>query len=507
MAKKILAFDLGTGGNKAALFDSDGKRLASAFVEYSTSFPNVGWYEQAPEDWRRAVVGSARKLLESTKIGADEISCVALSGHSLGCVPLDRDGRLLRAQTPIWSDVRATEEADEYFKNVDPTEWYLTTGGGFSAEHYTVFKMLWLRKHEPEIFEKTRKFIGTKDYVNYWLTGKIVSDFGYASGCGVWNLRDWNYDENLMRAAGVDRELFPDVAPSTEPIGTLTKEAAEELGLSRNTVVVCGSVDNSCMALGAGAFKSGRSYASMGSSTWIALSDDKLELDPKTKPYVFAHCVPGQYAIALALYSSGTTFRWVRDVMCRDLVERAEREGRNVYELMIEEASSSPVGANGLTLNPSFAGGASQDGTPKLRGAFVGIDLAHNRADVLRATLEGVALGLRNVRECLFRNSASADSMTVVGGGAISPIWRQIYADAMKVAIVKTNVDQNAAALGAAALAAVGTGVWNSFDRIDEIVQDGERTEPRAENAAIYDKAYDDFLAARELLVNYAERR
>ncbi|MBP5620567.1 MAG: FGGY-family carbohydrate kinase [Thermoguttaceae bacterium] len=506
MTKKILSFDLGTGGNKATLFDVDGTCLASAFVEYGTSFPNVGWYEQKPEDWRKAVVESARKLIAESRVDATEIAAVALSGHSLGCVPLDEDGALLREQTPIWSDVRATEEADEFFKTIDPTQWYLETGGGFSAEHYTAFKIMWYRKHEPDMFAKTRKFVGTKDYINYYLTGRIVTDPGYASGCGVWNLPGWDYEPAFLKAAGLDRSLFPDVVPSTEPIGALTAQAADDMGLSRETLVVCGSVDNSCMALGAGAFKRGRSYASMGSSTWIAVSDDRLELDPATKPYVFAHCVPGFYAIALALYSSGTTFRWVKDAMCSDLIERSKAEGRNVYELAIEEAATSAPGANGLLMNPSLAGGASQDGTPKLRGGFLGLDLSHTRADLLRASLEGIALGLRNVRECLFARGEAGDSMTVVGGGAISPIWRQIYADVMKTTIVKTNVGQNAAALGAAALAAVGAGLWSSFDKVDELVQQGESAVPNSGLAELYDKKYADYLFARELLAKYAER-
>lgn len=507
MPQKILAFDLGTGGNKAALFDADGNCIASAFVEYGTTFPGVGMYEQAPEDWRRAVIASSRKLLAETKIDPSEIRCVALSGHSLGCVPLDASGELLREQTPIWSDVRATQEAEAFFQRVDPTSWYLATGCGFSPEHYTAFKIAWYRAHEPEMFDKARKFVGTKDYINYYLTGRIVTDCGYASGCGVWNLRKWDYEPEYLRAAELDRELFPDAVPSTEPIGTLTKQAAEDLGLSEKTIVVCGSVDNSCMALGAGAFKRGRSYASMGSSTWIAISDDRLDLDPVAKPYVFAHCVPGYYAIALALYSSGTTFRWVKDVMCADLVERARREERNVYELAIEEASNSAPGANGLLMNPSLAGGASQDGSAKLRGAFLGLDLSHTRADVLRACLEGVALGLRDVRENLFPQGGAGDEMTVVGGGAISPFWRQIYADVMKVGIVKTNVGQNAAAFGAAALAAVGSGIWSDFERVDDVVQQGEKTEPNAELAAFYDEKYQDYLKARMLLCAYAERQ
>ncbi|MBQ2555146.1 MAG: hypothetical protein II561_01220, partial [Thermoguttaceae bacterium] len=192
--------------------------------------------------------------------------------------------------------------------------------------------------------------------------------------------------------------------------------------------------------------------------------------------------------------------------MCPDLTARANSEGRNVYELAIEEAATSAPGANGLLMNPSLAGGASQDGTPKLRGAFLGLDLSHTRADLLRACLEGIALGLRDVRENLFAHGGAGDAMTVVGGGAISPIWRQIYADVMKTTIVKTNVGQNAAALGAAALAAVGAGLWSSFDKVDELVQQGESAVPNRDLEELYDRKFADYLTARGLLAQYAER-
>ncbi|MDO4586089.1 MAG: FGGY-family carbohydrate kinase [Planctomycetia bacterium] len=507
MNRKILAYDLGTSGNKATLFDSDGHCIESVFVEYPTFYPQVGWYEQSPEDWFRAVVESTRKLLDLTKVSAQDISCLALSGHSLGCVPLDRNGRLLRSQTPIWSDVRAHEESSRFFQNVDPAIWYQKTGGGFSPEHYTIFKMLWYQKNEPEMLAQTQKIIGTKDYINYRLTDRIVTDPGYASGCGVWNLRNWDYDAELLQESGLSRDLFPDVIPSTGIVGNLTLQAAKELGLTEKTVVVCGSVDNSCMALGAGNTKRGRYYASLGSSSWIALSSDQLELDPQTKPYVFAHVIPGFYTIALALFSSGTTFRWVKETMCRDLIEQGSRENRNVYELMIDEAEKgSSFGANGLMMNPNFAGGASQDGCPEMRGAFFNLDLSHQRADVIRSVMEGIALGMRNVLESLFKQQSHENRMTVVGGGALSPFWRQIYADTMKISLVKNNIDMNAAALGTAALAAIGTGIWPSFDFVDQVIQNQEETNPQNKNADFYDKLYVKYLLIRDLMIQYANQ-
>jgi len=497
---KILAFDLGTGGNKAALFDADGNCLASVFAGYDTFYPRPQWHEQKPEDWWRAVKDSTRELLRQTQIAPEEIAGIAVSGHSLGIVQLDADGQLIHETTPIWSDSRAVEEANEFFKTADYNKWYMTTGNGFPAPHYPAFKLRWYRKHFPDAFAKTTAVIGTKDYINYKLTGVIATDYSYASGSGVYDLKRWRYEESLMEAVDLPRKIFPNIVASTEILGTLTPEAASELGLSVKTKVTAGGVDNSCMAAGAKTFRDGECYASLGSSSWIAVSDSVPLLDMKLKPYIFAHVVPNQFASALAIFSSGTTFRWLRDTLCTNIRSEAEQLGVNPYELMIRYAKDVPIGANHLLMNPSLAGGSSLDPSPNIRGAFIGLDLSHTQADFIRAVLEGIALNMRCVLDALRNLTTLGTTMTVVGGGAISPIWRQIYADAMNINIIKTNIDQNAAALGAAAIAAVGTGLWSSFTPIHAGHQSEETTPPIPENAEQYQHLLEKFIQVREFL-------
>ncbi|MDR3232184.1 MAG: FGGY-family carbohydrate kinase [Planctomycetaceae bacterium] len=478
----IISYDLGTGGNKASLFDTDGIEIVSVFEFYETFYPGSGRHEQRPADWWNAVVRSTHRLLSEAKkqgINSEQITCLAISGHSLGCVPLDTDGNVLRQTTPIWSDRRAEAEAAAFFEHFDPDEWYMRTGNGFPAAHYTLFKILWYKNNEPEIFAKTAKIAGTKDYINYCLTGVLATDYSYASGLGAYRLTDWAYDEELIRLSGLSPALFPKIVPATEILGSLKIQAAEELGLSPQTLIAAGGVDNSCMALGAGSFQSGRLYASLGSSSWIAVSDSKPLLDVRLKPYVFTHVVPEQFASALAIFSSGTTFRWVRDQLCRDLLAQADREQSDVYELMIAEAEQSPPGANGVLFNPTLGGGSALDPGPNIRGAFLGLDLSHTRSDLIRAAMEGIALNLRIVLDAFRKLSRVQSRMNVVGGGAKSRFWRQIYADVLQMEIEKTNIGQEAAALGAAALAAVGTGLWNDFSPIDAVLTMEDRQVPQ----------------------------
>ena len=488
MPKTIIAYDLGTGGNKASLYDTDGNCLAAVFVPYETRYPRAGWHEQRPMDWYGAVVESTHKLLAGGTVDPAEIECLAISGHSLGCVPLDAQGNLLRQSTPIWSDKRPIAQVSEFSEKVDPVKWYRLTGNGFPAPHYTVFKIMWYRRHEPELFGRIAKIVGTKDFINYKLTGRIRTDYSYASGSGVYDLLGWDYSDELIAGAGLARELFPEIVPATHILGELTAEAAGQLGLPRRVKVACGGVDNSCMALGARNIAEGRVYASLGSSSWVAVSSDKPLLDDRAKPYVFTHVMPGMFTSAVGVFSTGTAFKWVRDNICANLVAEAERDGKNPYELMTALAENSSTGAHKLLFNPSLAGGSSLEASPNIRGAFLGLDLGHTLADVVRAAMEGIALNLRMALDQLRALCRVCDEMVAVGGGSQSKLWQQIYADVLDIKVVKTNVGQEAGSLGAAAVAAVGAGLWNDFNKIDEVHQIEDVAVPIAEHAKAYEK-------------------
>ncbi len=502
----ILAYDFGTGGIKASLYDEAGACVADGFESYPTLYPAHGFHEQRPADWWRATVASTRKLLVSAPGGAAQgVRAIGISGHSLGVVPVDAAGHLLRETVPIWSDARPDAQPAAFFARVAEAEWYGMTGSGFPPPLYSVFKLMWFRDREPEMFGRVHKILGTKDYINFRLTGVLATDHSYASGSGVYDLKARGYAPRLVEASGLDAALLAEIVPSTQVLGGLTEEAARELGLPRAVQVVAGGVDNACMSLGAGAFREGRAYNSLGSSSWIAVSSQEPLLDVRSRPYVFDHVVPGQYVSALAIFSAGTSLSWVRDRLCQDLVTRAAAEGRSAYALMDEEAAGSPLGANGVLFNPTLAGGNALDASPAVRGAFLGLDLRHTRADLLRATLEGVALGLRNVLDELRRLTPVAEPLTLVGGGANSPFWRQIYADVYHVPVVKTRAGQQAAALGAAAVAAVGVGLWKDFGVIDAVSGVTDRCEPDATRAAEYGRLLARYRQAAALLGEWAQ--
>ena len=503
--KYILAYDFGTGGIKASLYDEQGQCLASGFDAYETLYPAPGFHEQRPADWWQATVQSTHKLLAavSEQIASD-ITAIGISGHSLGVVPLDKQGELLVDAVPIWSDSRPDVQPAAFFEHISESEWYELTGNGFPPALYSIFKLMWFRDNQPEMFSKIYKVLGTKDYINYCLTGVMATDQSYASGSGVYDLKKRCYSDKLVSASGISRSILADIVPSTQVLGTLTSQASEELGLPHSVRVVAGGVDNSCMSLGAGAFRNGRAYNSLGSSSWIAVSSSEPLIEVKKRPYVFDHVVPGQYVSALAIFSAGSSLSWVASQLCHDLKVRATAEGVSVYRLIDEEAARSPVGADGVLFNPTLAGGSSLDVTPDVRGAFMNLDLRHTRADILRSVLEGISMGLRTVLDELCSLASVNKPLTLVGGGANSSFWRNIYANVYHIPVVRTEIGQQAAALGAAVIAGVGIGLWKDFSIIDEISVVADRDEPDETIAAQYEEIFEKYKQATKLLGEWA---
>lgn len=481
--KKLIAYDLGTGGIKASLFTDKGDSLADVFIQYETLFPQARFIEQRPMDWWNHVCAATRKLLESTRTDAAEIAGIALSGHSLVAVPIAADGHLMQTQVPIWCDMRAVQEAEELFQTLDYDSWYLTTGNGDPAECYTITKLMWMKKHQPDIYEKMAKILGSKDFINYMLTGRLCTDPSYASGFGVFNLKEWQYETKFIQEAGLRADIFPEICPSDAIIGTVTREAAALTGLAEGTPVACGAVDNTCMALGARGLREGVAYTSLGSSSWIAVTSTAPIVDPATRPFVFAHAKKGYYTSAVSIFSAGNSFRWIRDHLCRDL-----KDDTDTYDLMNQMAESVPAGSNGVLFNPSLAGGSAQEPSPDLKGGFMGLSLSTTREDMVRAAMEGIAMALRCTLDVLLKQTSVTGEMLICGGGSKSAVWRQMFADIYNLPVLKTNIDQNAASLGAAALAANACSLWDGYDVIAKIHKTESIIWPNSDANARYEQ-------------------
>lgn len=483
----ILSFDLGTGGMKTSLFDENGTSLGSAFVSVETFYPQENFREQRPDDWWNAVVESTQMLFDKVKVDRSQVVAVAASGHSLVTAPIDGDGHLLTEYTPIWTDARATEQAERFFQTVDEEQWYMTTGSGFPAHLYGVFEIMWIKDNLPDVYAKTANFIGTKDYLNLRLTGRACTDHSYASGSGLYDLVGRHYVPEYIAASGVDAEKLPELLESSDIVGTLCPQAAEQLGLNESVIVAAGGVDNACMCLGAACIEDGESYTSLGTSAWIAVASHRPVVNAKARSYVFAHCIPGMFTSATSIFSAGNSFRWVKNTFFQDYVAKANAEGCDVYDLLTELAATAPAGSNKLIFNPTMAGGSGLDKSTNIRGCFTGMVLGHTRADVVRATLEGICMGLRAAMDILDGNVKLSDKMLIVGGGGKSRYWRTLFADIYDKAILETNIGEDAGSLGAAVVAGVAAGLWQ-WDKVKSIHHHKELIKPNPETRDIYSK-------------------
>ncbi len=487
--KVLLAFDLGTSGVKCSVFDMKARHIVSACGEYPTYFPGEGLQEQKPVEWikaiRTALLEMKKELLES------EVCAIGVSGHSLGVIPVDEKGELLCPSVPIWSDARAKKEAESFFSKCDYHTWYEKTGNGFPAYLYGLFKVLWYKKNQPETYDKAVSFLGSKDYINLYLTGKAATDHSYASGSGLYDLKEKRYIDEYALSAGVDINKFPPILLSHQVIGTVTEKAALDLGLTAGIPVVAGGVDNACMTLGAGCFEEGDSYASLGSSAWVTVCAKDPLTERESGVYTFAHCVEDMFIPSVGIFSSGSALDWVTKRFFSEL------KGSDRFEKMAEYAQGSDVGSKGILFVPCLAGGAAIDPSPNTKAAFFGLSLGHEKEDIARAAFEGIATHLYAAAENMILKKHISEPLLLVGGGAKGEFARGVYADVFGISVAVSSVQQAAASLGAAALAARGCGLWESYSPLKALFKDVKKYEPDEDNHKKYRDTFPVWQALR----------
>ncbi len=499
MKRFILAHDLGTTGNKATLFDEQGRMCASAFSGYEVQRPEPTWAEQNPADWWRAVAETTRALLAKTEVQPDEIAAVGFSGQMMGCLPVDAEGRALRPCI-IWADQRGVEQAQALARTLGEEKVYRITGHRISPT-YSASKIMWVRDHEPEVFARAHKFLHVKDYIAQRMTGAFVTDRSDASGMNLYDLERGVWSDEILNAIGLDPARLPELHNSTDVIGEITRSAAEELGLAAGTPVVIGGGDGASAAVGAGAVVEGPAYNYIGSSSWISFAAPRPIYDPGRRIFNWAHMVPGMFAPCGTMQAAGGSYQWLRRQICWSESREADESGEDVYELMNRRAAESVPGAHGLLFLPYLQGERSPHWNPKARGGFVGLQVTHTRADLVRAVLEGISLNLRTILQSFLDADARIDEVILIGGGAKGALWRQILADVFGRPTLRPRLLEEATSLGAAVAAGIGVGLYRDFSIVKECTEIVDRHAPDPEAHALYNRLYPIFTRAYDVLV------
>jgi len=499
MKNYIIAHDLGTTGNKATLYDREGKLVASAFDSYETEFAFTGWAEQHPDDWWRAVCNSTHALLKESGVAKDDIACITFSGQMMGCVPLDKNARPLR-KAIIWADQRSVVQEAWVAERIAREDVYHITGHRLSSS-YSLTKMLWLRDHQPDIYRNTYKFVHAKDSIVARLTGAFVTDPSDASSMNLYDLVENAWSPTILQAAEVDPAQLPDIRLSTDVVGEVLPSIADEVGVAPGTPVVIGGGDGACAAAGAGVVHEGAAYNYIGSSSWIALATPKPIYDPDFRTFNFGHVVPGMIMPTGTMQAAGASYQWTRDQLCPVEIDSARRLNVSPYELMNLEAGQSVPGSNSLLFLPYLMGERSPRWNPNARGTFVGLTIRHTRADMIRAVMEGVTFNLRVILDAFTRQGVKIDAMRLIGGGARSMFWNQIMANIYGMPVQRLSILEEATSMGAALAGGVGVGLYPDFSMIEQMNEIASVINPTPEDRAAYEKLYPVFNAAYDALV------
>jgi xylulokinase len=501
MKRYLLAHDVGTSGNKATLFTVDGELVGSKTYPYGTRYFNYNWAEQNPHDWWQAVCHSTKELVQD--IDVSEIAAVSFSGQMMGCLCVDNDGNPLR-DSIIYCDQRAQEECKAILKQIDPKDFYQIAGHR-ANESYSLEKLMWVKNHEPEVYKNTYKMLHAKDYIIFKLTGNMVTDHSDASGTNAFDLNTFTWSEKIIDLAGIDGEKFPELKKSIDVAGTVTTKAAQETDLKEGTPVVVGGGDGSCAGIGVGCIKTGLAYNYLGSSSWIALMVEKPIYDEKMRVMNWAHAIPYALQPSGTMQTAGASYNWLKNEICTLEVKEAEEQGINPYELINKTIEQSVPGAHGILFLPYLLGERTPRWNPNAKGALIGLNLSHKRADVLRAVMEGITYNLEIILS-IFRKHVDIKTITVIGGGAKGEVWRQMMADIYNARILKPNYLEEATSMGAAIIGGVGAGVFKDFNVIDRFIKIESELMPNESNRQQYLKMMPIFDECYYALENIYEK-
>jgi xylulokinase len=485
----VIGCDVGSQGTNAALYAADGTLVTSAYEGYDLSFPQPTWAEQDPDAWIRAIERTVAKLVAAVPDGASAIKALSFGSQLDGVVVCDAAGRPLRPAM-IWMDRRAEAQATALARRMPPDEFYRHVGANLDSSH-AVFKALWVRDEEPELWRRAAFLMPPGTYALRGVAGPVVTDYSNASSLALLDPRSRAWSKDVLDVADIAEAMLPEVAAATEPVAKITADFATASGLAPGTVVVLGCGDEMAATLGAGVFAPGEVCDVVGTAEPVCAASAEPRDDPTMLVECHPHADPSVWLLENPGFVSGGNLRWWRDHFAP--LERAAEAGggTDAYDALCQDAAGVPSGAEGLVFLPCMQGAMAPEWNGAARGTFFGLTLAHTRAHMTRALLEGSAFALRDILEAMVHAGLAVQRLTIVGGGAKGELWRQIKADVTGLP-VRVPVSVETTATGAAILAAVGAGLHGSVaDAVDAFVAyrpDEHEPDPNAREA--YDEAY-----------------
>ena len=496
----IIGIDVGTSGVKVLAIDENAAILASTIEEYPLYTPQAGWTEQEPEDWWQATAKCLRQI--TSQLAGRPIAAIGLSGQMHGMVALDKDNQVVR-RAILWNDQRTGRQCEEITAIAGGLDGLLTYTNNQMLTGFTGGKILWMKETEPANYARTVRIINPKDYIRYRLSGVFLTEVSDASGTGFFDVKNRKWSTALLDRLGIDPALFAQVVESTDEAGRISAEAAAFTGLPEGTVISGGGGDAVISTTGLGLIKPGRIGVTLGTSGVVAMGLPGFMANPGGKLQVSCNNAPGTWhAMGVTLAAAGS-YQWFRNTFAQYEMQQAKAVGKSAFYLLDQAAKTTPPGAEGLIFLPYLTGERCPVNDPDARGAFLGITSIHELGHFTRAVMEGVAYSLRQVYDLITSvNPGLVESGEVIlaGGGAVSPIWRQIFADVFNLPVRTVYGSAEGGSFGAALVAGVTGGVWESLADTVPLIKPESETVPNPANVPVYEKSYAKYVKMYDAL-------
>jgi xylulokinase len=499
MKKFLLGIDIGTSACKVALFDLNGKVICSDMGDYHLYYPNPGWVEQDANEWWDAVATTTKKMLADHNIDANEIAGVGIDGQSWSAIPIDKDGVVLH-NTPIWMDTRATDICDELRETIGESKIFALCGNPVQPT-YSLPKILWFKKHIPDVYNATYKFMQSNSFIVYRLTGEISQDISQGYGLHCFDMKKGKWDKPMCEKMGLDINLLPqNIFQCHDVVGNVNEKASAITGLAVGTPVVAGGLDAACGTLGAGVISAGQTQEQGGQAGGMSICMDEYKAEPTL--ILGYHVVPDKWLLQGGTVGGGGAIRWFEKEFCAEERQIAKEKDTNSFEEMNETSKDISVGSDGVVFLPYMAGERSPIWDKNAKGVFYGLDFSKTRGHMIRSVFEGVAYSLKHNLDVAQAVGAKVDALYATGGSANSRLWTQIKSDVTGKKIIVPSSDTSAT-LGAAILAGVGTGTYQSFeDAVEKCVIITREHVPNRENTKAYTEFYNIYIDLYKALKN-----
>ncbi|HAW96414.1 MAG TPA: xylulokinase [Phycisphaerales bacterium] len=477
----VLGIDVGTSAIKVLAVDRDGSVMATASRSHPVRSPRTGWSEQSPDQWYDATIEAIRRLLEGSELDPSKVRAIGFAGQMHGLVTLDRERHAIRPAI-LWNDQRSASICLEETERLG-LETLLHHTGNRMLPGFTAPKLLWMREHEPEAYDRIAHVLLPKDHLRLRMGSALATDVSDASGTSVFDCGARTWSDAMFDALELPANWWPKAWESTEVVDRLNDATADATGLPAGTPLVAGAGDQAASAVGTGAVENGVISTTIGTSGVVFASSDTWRHPEDGSLHAFCHAVPNTWHLMGVMLNAAACFEWFCREMMPDVVALAEAEGDSPYARVALDAERVEAGANGLFFLPYLTGERTPHVDPHARGGFLGLNPSHGRAHMARAVLEGATYGLKDCLDLIQETGVTPDSIRLSGGGAGGTLWRRVCTDVFGLPTVTTTTTEGTG-FGAALLAGVGCGFWSTVEEACAgTVHERDRMEPGADEA------------------------